>query len=40
VGAVGSAYALPSSLDTSYGKDPFSYMLFTRVKLVDNGKGE
>ena len=33
-GAVGSLYALPSSLDAYYGSNPQSYMLFTRLKLI------
>ncbi|MBI3420155.1 MAG: cupredoxin domain-containing protein [Proteobacteria bacterium] len=34
LGGVASVYALPGSLDASYGSSPFSYMLFTRLKLV------
>jgi len=32
-GAVGSLHALPSALHASYGGDPASYMLFTRVAI-------
>ena len=32
-GAVGSLYALPSTLDASYGASPSSYMLFTRIAI-------
>jgi hypothetical protein len=34
IGGLGSAYALPASLNTVYGKSPLSYMLFARVKLI------
>ena len=34
LGAVGSLYALPSSLDPFYGSNPQSFMLFTRLKLI------
>lgn len=34
VGALGSAYAYPNSLNNAYGTNPFSYMVFTRVKLI------
>ena len=34
LGAVGSLYALPSSLDPFYGSNPQSYVLFTRLKLI------
>ena len=34
LGAVGSVYDLPSALDTAYGSNPNSYMLFVRVKLI------
>jgi len=33
LGVVGSLYALPSALDTAYGSNPSSYMVFVRVKL-------
>jgi len=33
VGGEGSAYALPSSLDSTYGSNPYSFMLFVRIKL-------
>ena len=34
IGGMGSAYALPDSLDWAYGKSPLSFMLFARVKLI------
>jgi hypothetical protein len=34
LGALGSLYALPSTLRPVYGSSPSSYMLFTRVKLI------
>ena len=33
LGAVASLYALPSALDSAYGSNPSSYMMFVRVKL-------
>jgi hypothetical protein len=33
LGALGSLYALPSTLGPAYGSSPSSYMIFTRVKL-------
>jgi len=34
VGGLGSAYAYPDALNASYGRSPFSYMLFVRLKLL------
>ncbi len=34
VGGLVSRYALPSTLDSTYGKDPTSFMLFARFKLT------
>ncbi len=33
VGGLASRYSLPTALNTTYGSDPTSFMLFTRVKL-------
>ena len=33
LGGVGSLYALPSALDTAYGRNPASFMLFARASL-------
>ena len=33
IGALASAYALPAALQSSYGSDPLSYMVFARVKI-------
>lgn len=33
LGGLGSAYRYPGRLDTAYGNDPLSYMLFARLKL-------
>jgi hypothetical protein len=33
IGGLGSAYALPDSLHSTYGSEPLSFMLFVRVKL-------
>jgi hypothetical protein len=33
LGAVGSVYDLPSAIQPSYGSDPVSYMVFTRLKI-------
>ena len=34
LGGLVSRYALPSALDSTYGKDPTSFMLFARFKLT------
>jgi hypothetical protein len=33
IGGLGTAYILPGSLDSTYGKTPLSFMLFVRAKL-------
>ena len=35
VGGLVSKYALPSALDTTYGSDPTSFMLFARIKIAE-----
>lgn len=34
IGGLASRYALPSALDTTYGSDPTSFMLFARIKIA------